>query len=326
MKKSKNKHNYLFVLLLVLLAAGCQVKRPREVIPEGRMEEILYDYHVAKAIGDNLPYNENYKRYMYTEFVFKKHGITEAQFDSSLVWYTRNTKLLQTIYESINKKFKEEQKDINRLVAIRDNKPEVSEAGDSIDVWFWEKLYRLTGAPLSNRVSFTMPSDSNFQARDTLSWEMNYSFIGPKPDSTHAAVMAMSIIYSNDSIINKTKKVTDSGKHHIRLQSDTLGNIREVKGFIYYPENNTQTILLLDSVKLMRYHATDSLVFNTPDSIATTQPVVQPVKVLPESVQALPVTPDRTAPNSEEVPSTRRNARPRPVQRISQPATQEVVQ
>ncbi len=26
------------------------------------MESLLYDYHLAKSMGDNLPYSENYKK------------------------------------------------------------------------------------------------------------------------------------------------------------------------------------------------------------------------------------------------------------------------
>ena len=42
------------------------------------MENLLYDYHLAKSMGDNLPYSENYKKALYLDAVFKKYGTTEA--------------------------------------------------------------------------------------------------------------------------------------------------------------------------------------------------------------------------------------------------------
>ena len=38
------------------------------------MENLLYDYHLAKSMGDNLPYSENYKKALYLDAVFKKYG------------------------------------------------------------------------------------------------------------------------------------------------------------------------------------------------------------------------------------------------------------
>ena len=67
------------------------------------MENLLYDYHVAKSMGDNLPYSENYKKALYINAVFKKYGTTQAAFDSSMVWYTRNTEILSKIYDKVKK-------------------------------------------------------------------------------------------------------------------------------------------------------------------------------------------------------------------------------
>ena len=47
--------------------------------------------------------------------VFKKYGTTEAVFDSSLVWYTRNTEVLSKIYERVSKRLKAQQNEINHL-------------------------------------------------------------------------------------------------------------------------------------------------------------------------------------------------------------------
>lgn len=69
----------------------------------------------------------------------------------------------------------------------------------------------------------------------------------------------MQIQFENDSIISETKRVTESGIKRIRLQSDTLGAIKEVKGFIYYPRKKTPHTLLTDGITLMRYHSNDTL-------------------------------------------------------------------
>ena len=102
--KSKLQFHLCFICMLALAVAGCKVKRPNDVIPESKMESLLYDYHLAKSMGDNLPYSENYKKALYIDAVFKKYGTTQAVFDSSMVWYTRNTEVLSKIYEKVKKR------------------------------------------------------------------------------------------------------------------------------------------------------------------------------------------------------------------------------
>ena len=257
--KKDLRFQWCILYLLAIFVTGCTVKRPNEVLPESTMEDLLYDYHIAKAMGDNLPYNENYKKVLYTDAVFNKYGTTKAVFDSSMVWYTRNTEVLAKVYEKVSKRLKAQQNVINHLIAIRDKKPMTSAPGDSVDVWAWQRMKRLTGMPTDDKLTFVLPSDSNFKERDTLVWEVRYQFLENAPDTALTALMAMQIIFENDSIISATQRVANSGTQSICLQSDTLGAIKEVKGFIYYPREKTPHTLVLDKITLMRYHSNDTL-------------------------------------------------------------------
>lgn len=250
------------IFISAFYLTSCKVKRPDTVLSDAQMEAILYDYHIAKTMGEQLPYNENYKRKLYLESVFKKHGITEAEFDTSMVWLTHNPEVLRDIYEKINERLKAEKENIDNLIAIHDNKPKESKAGDSIDVWAWQKVYQLTGMPFDNKVVFNLPSDINFQNRDTLRWNMRFHFHGKHSlsDSLYCPVMAMQIFYEKDSVINSIRQIRHSGEETISLWADTLGRIEKIYGFVYYPRQlSDNSMLLIDRVSLMRYHAQDSL-------------------------------------------------------------------
>lgn len=278
--------------LVVLILAGCKVKRPDDVLPETKMENLLYDYHVAKAMGEEMPSDDNYKKALYVESVFKKYGTTEAVFDSSMVWYTRNTELLSKIYEKVNKRLKDQRDQINHLIAIRDKKPQLSAPGDSIDVWAWNRIAVLNSTPLDNKLTFTLPADSNFKKRDALVWEVRYRFLDGAL-SKHPIVMAMEIVYDNDSTatVYKTKRILKSGKQVIRLESDTVA-IKEIKGFIYYPKGDKLKSILADQISLTRYHRTDTL--SAADSLKadSLSRVVKPdsikKKEKPDSIQMAP--------------------------------------
>lgn len=265
--KGKKRFQWCSIILLVFCLTACQVKRPKTVLSDAKMENVLYDFHIAKALGEDIPYGESYKRVLYIESVYKKHGITQADFDTSMVWYARHPDVLTKVYEKVNQRLKSQRDGINHLIALRDNKPKESLSGDSIDVWIWQHVYELTGMPLDNKIAFILPVDTNFKDRDTLKWTVRFRFNNGKPDSVLAPLMAMQILYDKDTI-NDLLKIKEPITETLTLTADTFGKIKEVRGFIYYPMQKTVQSLLVDQISLMRYHATDTLFNVKKDSIA----------------------------------------------------------
>ncbi|KAA6336497.1 hypothetical protein EZS27_015354 [termite gut metagenome] len=311
MRKLRNKYGWLWCALILMIPVidGCKVKRPKEVLSESQMEKLLYDYHIAKAIGEDLPYNENYKKQLYINYVFQKHGTTEEVFDSSMVWYTRHTDVLVKVYGKVNKLLKNQQQDVDRLMALHDKRPKKSASGDSIDVWAEQHVYVLTGYLLNNKITFSLPSDENFKKQDSLSWEVRYRFFHTEPDSTVMAVMAIQIVYNNDSVVSAIKKVVASGKESIGLKSDSL-EIKEIRGFIYSPKRDTleKGLLLLDSIVLMRYHRAN----DTIPGIETEKGKLDKEKLKEEEkpvTSSQPIQPEKEKPEEQ---NQRRIERPRP--------------
>ena len=154
----------------------------------------------------------------------------------------------------------------NHLVSLRDGKPTRSKAGDSIDVWIWDRIHMLSGMPLDNKLMFTLPSDDNYQASDTIKWTVGFNFLSEQlVDTTKRPIMAMQVAYAKDTIISALCRIDSSQVAQLVLQADTLGDIKELRGFIYYPTNQPKQTLLIDSVSLMRYHQTNDSIPATTD-------------------------------------------------------------
>ncbi len=255
----------LFFLLSCIFS--CQVKRPSYILSESRMENILYDYHIAKAMGEEVPYSESYKRVLYIESVFEKHGITKADFDTSMVWYTRNPDVLFKVYEQVNVRLRTERDRINQQIELRVDRPSSTVSGDSIDIWFWQRSYLLTGAELDNKLLFVLPSDSNFKQRDTLRWNAFFNFMNYTPDSMHAPVISMQLLYRDEDVKSKQLRVYRQGSVELSLMLDTLKELKEIRGFIYTPTKESHNQLLVNNIALMRYHARDSLLMESGDSL-----------------------------------------------------------
>lgn len=251
MEKKLSRLGIGCAILVCCTLSACKQGAPKEVIKADAMEAILYDYNVAKAMAEDLPYDERYKQPLYIDYVFQKHNVTQAQFDSSLVWYTRNTEELSKIYVNVAKRLKDEQGAINHQIAVRDHKPKMSERGDTVNVWYDKKLYKLTPNLASDRITFTLPTDSNFKAYDEIRWKMRYHFL--KSQSAQA-IMAMTLTFDNDSILAKTKKIDKSGWYTLSLKSDSSYKIKEISGFVYLPKDSVKSAVLVDEISLFRYH------------------------------------------------------------------------
>ncbi|MBR2863512.1 MAG: DUF4296 domain-containing protein, partial [Bacteroidaceae bacterium] len=74
----------LFSFFVAGLLFSCKPGRPDGILSERKMENVLYDYHIAKALAQRSGDSIEQKLSLYTQAVFQKHKVTEAVFDSSL--------------------------------------------------------------------------------------------------------------------------------------------------------------------------------------------------------------------------------------------------
>lgn len=258
------KNNCFIGLLLSCLIVSCGKQIPNDIIQPNQMEEILYDYHLSVSMTNNLKSDEYYKRKAYQEYIFKKHSVTEAEFDSSMVWYTRHTSELATIYSNLSERFKKEKQRIEMFLNARGEEEYVSLPGDTVDTWPYRKLYWLTDNPFNNLFAFEIEPDSNFHPKDAFLWKANYTFL-----SAGKVVMALNVQYDNDSVIGQSKQISHSGMDSIYLYTDSAYQIKKINGFFYLSGDSIQNPnVLINEVSLTKYHAIkDSIAGELQDSI-----------------------------------------------------------
>ena len=83
----KNSHLVVCLLMSAVLIAGmllsCKNRHPDDVLPKAKMEAILFDYHLALSLAEADADSSEIKGLAYTDFVLKKHGITQSDVDHS---------------------------------------------------------------------------------------------------------------------------------------------------------------------------------------------------------------------------------------------------
>jgi hypothetical protein len=162
---------------------------------------------------------------------------------------------------------------------------------------------------MDNKLTFTLPSDTNFKDRDTLRWTVRFRFLNGTPDSLHAPLMAMQVLYAKDTL-NDMLKVKQSGTETISLFADTLGEIKEIRGFIYYPAQQSTRDVLADRISLMRYHAKDTLFKAPADSLEAGDKELKK--------EPVPGKPAELKRQSEEKDTVRQRSERRPRPRLRQ--------
>lgn len=107
---NRSKHIvFLGLLAVVFVFSGC---RPRGILHSGEMRRVLIDLHKTDALMQvyGLQYGHDEAENIYYAQVLEKHGITQAQFDSSIVWYTAHPLLFDKIYPKVKDQIRAERK------------------------------------------------------------------------------------------------------------------------------------------------------------------------------------------------------------------------
>lgn len=94
----------LFVLISLLACKRSTEKIPPYVIPKNKLIPLLVDYHLAQGISNSTAFRQRTQRYPVvnlSDSVLAAHGYTRVQFDSTLLYYSRNVNDFNEIYERV---------------------------------------------------------------------------------------------------------------------------------------------------------------------------------------------------------------------------------
>ena len=100
----------IFVLCLISIVLCLTSCRPKGILHSWEMREVLVDLHKTEALIQiaGIQHGHDEAQNIYYAQVLEKHGITQAQFDSSLVWYTAHPVFFDKIYPKVQAELKAE--------------------------------------------------------------------------------------------------------------------------------------------------------------------------------------------------------------------------
>lgn len=249
-------------IMSATMFVACKPSTPGDVLSSGKMEDILYDYHLAIAMADNDEENRGVNSILYKEAVFRKYDITEAEFDSSMVYYMRHTEQLHKIYNNLTERFNAEAVRLGANVSDMNRFGELSSKGDTMNIWNGARsLVFFTSKPL-NCYNFEIKADSSYHKGDCIMLDFDSQFI--YQDGMRDALAVLAIQFSNDSVGAQLVHVQNSQHYSLQVQdNDTLG-IKAVKGYFLLNRGDfsseesssltTLKLMFLENIRMIRMH------------------------------------------------------------------------
>lgn len=203
--------------LLLLFVVACKPSLPGGILSEGDLEEVLYDYTLALSMADNAPIPEGMDRealrYQYAQKVFQKHGITEAEFDSTMVYYSSEGKRLQTVFQHVSDRLDSEAKALGVGLSESEIYASYTLDGDTANVWNGARIVYLSAHQPDNVLTITLPADSAYLPGDSYKLSFNANFL--PSDGAHNAYAILSAYYADSSVVSQTQQI--GGSYHCEI-------------------------------------------------------------------------------------------------------------
>lgn len=249
------------VMALLFCVSSCKPSLPSGVLSKGKMTDILYDYHLALAMAHMDDNGDKGQSLAYREAVLRKHDVTSAEFDSSMVYYMRHTELLEDVYKDLTDRYNNEITAMGGSASAGGEFANLSATGDTANVWNLATSMVFMPVQPFNSTSFDIKVDSTFHKGDRLMLDFDAQFI--YQDGMRNGVAMLAVQFGNDSIAQRTIMIQSTQHYSVELSdADSLG-IKSVKGyFMLMNDDNgmgvssqtTLKLMFLEHIKLIRMH------------------------------------------------------------------------
>lgn len=254
------KHFRWHILLAVSLVMMACNKAPSGIIKESDMVDLLVDLHKADAYVDNYPtqFPNDSTRMMLKQSVYLKHGVTQADFDTSLVWYAHNMEVYTDVYRRVIEQLKNDldRTSNDKTIFPESNRkndvliagvPYYSIDGDTADLWTMPREWMLSQGLKSGFIPFDFDTDRSSKLGDC--YELKFKTLkGQEKISSFIAVD-----YSDGGTAYLNHSYSSRNWNLLSLQSDSTRSVRRIYGYFYY-KLSPGDVAYIDSVQLLRTH------------------------------------------------------------------------
>ena len=250
----KNKNGIVRFVLFACFSGFMLIScvRPANVLSPKKMENLLVDMHKLEGTLGALGFENNNpvdKREYYAA-ILKKYNVKQADFDSSLVWYTKHPKQFQRLYASVSVRMDS----LNNEV-LRHKYHPIDSVHAVAEMSLWNKPIRHVFTKDSVRTSLNFElKDQSLMTNDL--YELSFIRRVAPADSSVQPFIVMYINYYNgkkDSIFTKTYNDSITRKYSLQLRARKNLKIKSVSGTLLGAKKvKGKMNAYVDSIKVIR--------------------------------------------------------------------------
>lgn len=244
----------LLIIAVPLLLSACKPKVPGRYIQQGKMRRILYDYCIADEMV-RRDQKDSLLMLTYKAAIMKKHGVTMEQFDSSLVYYTRHTRLLYDVYTKVAEQLEEEAVAQGASLSEISKFGHISSASDTASVWPGETSLVLSPYLTANSRTFEWKADTSYHKGDKFVIDFDTRYISS--EGQRNAVFVMAIRFAGDSVAAVSRSIVSSSHFSLSMIDMRRVGAEEIRCFFMMspPDKPVRMQLLaIDNIKLVKLH------------------------------------------------------------------------
>lgn len=236
------------VVVALLLGAGCN-KRPKGVLSDDEMVGLIADMQIAEVYMQqhNSGYYNDSIRDSAVQWVLDKHGLSKADFDSTMTWYGRNIDDYLNLFGKVDAELAKRQ---NRAIG------ETEKNLVSTDLWPYSRHILISENAPSNGLAFSLPLN-DIPKGERITWKMRLKGLS-------SGSVLLGVDYDNGMSSYTYQTQNGNSKIDLTLQTDTAYNVKRVFGYMRTKEDHSLPIwidsialqqLPLDSTEYYRIHS-----------------------------------------------------------------------
>jgi len=212
------------------------------------MAELMADLHTAEAVVESNSetwHTDSSKRAL-RQSVYARHGVSDADVDSSFNWYGHHLKEYMEVYDETieileNRIAEAEHSGDKTPVGVSNISPD----GDSVNIWQGPATLRISSLNPTEFLSFSYQTDRNWERGDCYTLSL-------KPMATRAPIfMTISVNYNDGSAEYVTLTQASENSRHLTLVLDSAKIASNIFGSIHYTPVEGE-ISYIDSISLVR--------------------------------------------------------------------------
>ena len=246
-----NFMNFKLLILIILSGVFAACSRPSNVLSASDMANVLTDLHKVDGIAavmrqQGFMRGDSVQQKFYAKML-AKHKLTQSQFDSSLVWYSKNPKKMERVYLQVEENLKKWQKDIAQGKYGKDP--------DSIrTVTLFEKSKRVLIKDTADYKNVRFEMTYSLMPYDIYTLSFYQKFDSTK--TPHKPLVKLKIQYEKNvtdsfTVVSHTDGITRRFK--IVMPARRLQRIVAVKADLLVPDSvNIKYSAQYDSIRLTR--------------------------------------------------------------------------